>query len=335
MRQNLCDGTVDRDAAVLYKNRDCIAYRVNNDEGELVITEYPVFPGIWLCYKDAHIQKFTYPVSYPAGLLEITHCREGRFEYDAGDHYFYLAGGDMSICKSKSEGTTVYCPTRHYHGITVLIDPKNAPPCLSCLLEDVEVSPAALLEKFCGKDQYFIMRSTAQLEHIFSELYSVPEEMRKGYFKVKLLELLMFLNGLDVKLSQTEQRSCSKMQVELAKQICQFINTHMDTRLTTEQLAAEFLVSPAWLKKCFYSVYGESIYAYIRAYKMRSASHCLKTTDHTISEIARAFGYDNSSKFSQAFRAVMEMSPTEYKKRAMEERDGKSTILEPKNIISE
>lgn len=314
MKKILCDGTCDCDAKVLCKKEDSIVYRVKNNDGELVIKEHQVFPGIWLCYKDAHIQKFSYPAGFPAGLLEITHCREGRFEYDAGEHFFYLSRGDMSVCKSRGEGVTVYCPTQHYHGITVLIDPSHAPRCLSCFLEDVKVSPVSLLEKFCGEDQYFIMRSTEQLEHIFSELYSVPRELQKGYFKVKVLELLMFLSSLDAGLSQAAQRSCTKAQVELAKQVCQFINTHMNTRMTTEQLAAHFFVSPAWLKKCFCSVYGESIYAYIRAYKMRSAAHCLKTTNGTISEIAGTFGYDNSSKFSKAFRDVMGMSPTEYRK---------------------
>ena len=314
----LCDGTFDKDAKVLYKNEDCIVYQIKNEDGELVVTEYQVFSGIWLCFKDAHIQRFTYPASYPSGLLEITHCQEGRFEYDAGEYFFYLSGGDISVCKSREKGTVVYCPTRHYHGVSIIIDPASAPLCLSCFLEDVNVRPAALLRKFCEGNQYFIMRSTARLEHVFSELYAVPQDMKKGYFKVKILELLMFLTSLDVNLSQTEQRSCSRAQVELAKQVCQFINAHMDTRVTIEQLAALFFVSPAQLKKCFYSVYGESIYAYIRAYKMRSAAYCLKTTDQTISKIAGSFGYDNSSKFSKAFRDVMGVSPTEYRQNRIE-----------------
>lgn len=328
MREKLYDGTLDKDARILYKNEDCIVYQIKTEDGELAITEYPVFPGIWLCYKDAHIQSFTYPDSYPSDMLEITHCREGRFEYhvskkaagerhsayDNEEHFFYLSGGDIAVCKSREAGVVVYCPTRHYHGISILIDPAAAPPCLSCFLEDVNVSPAGLLKKFCREDRYFIMRSTARLEHIFSELYSVPQDMRKGYFKVKILEMLMFLNSVDVKLSQTEQRSCTRAQVELAKQVCRYINAHMDTRLTIEQLALRFYVSPAQLRKCFYSVYGESIYAYIRAFKMRSAAYCLKTTEQTISEIAGAFGYDNSSKFSKAFRDVMGVSPTEYRK---------------------
>lgn len=313
-KKGLCDGTCDRNAKVLFEKEDCIAYRVNNKEGELVITEYPVFPGIWLCYKDAHVQKFIYPDSYPAGLLEITHCREGRFEYDAGEQFFYLSSGDMSINKSMGKGATVYCPTQHYHGISIIIDPMYAPHCLSCFLEDVYVSLAMLTAKFCEDDQYFIMRSTAQLEHIFSELYSVPEDIQKGYFKVKILELLMFLSSFDPKLSQTEQRSCSKAQVTLAKKVCEYVNTHMEVRLTIDQLADKFYVSPAWLKKCFYNVYGKSVQAYIREYKMQSAAYALKNTNQTITEIANAIGYENNSKFSKAFRSSYGLSPTEYRR---------------------
>lgn len=314
MNKNLCNGASDEDAKVLFEQDSCVAYHIQNDQGELLITEYQIFQGIWLCYKDAHMQKFIYPSTYPAGLLEINHCREGRFEYDAGENFFYLSSGDMSVSRSVESGATVYCPTGDYHGITILIDPVHAPCCLSCFLEDVKVSPAAVLDKFCGGGKYFVMRSTPRLEHIFSELYSVPEEMKMGYFKVKVLELLMFLNSLDAGLSQAEQRSCSRAQVELAKNVCQYINSHMDIRLTTDLLAERFFVSPAQLKKCFYSVYGESVYAYIRAYKMRSAAHCLRTDDRPVSEVAGIFGYDNSSKFSKAFRDVMGMSPTEYRK---------------------
>lgn len=303
----------DAQAHITAQNEDCISYHIQNEDGELSITEYTVFPGIWLTLKDAHAQRYSYPAAYPAGLLEITHCREGRFEYDTGDQFFYLAKGDMSISKSKGSNTAVYCPTRHYHGLTVAIDPQTAPACLSCFLDDVNVRPSALLSKFCQANSYFIMRSTARLEHIFSELYSVPDEIRKGYFKVKLLELLLFLSSLDPALSQTEQRVCSRAQAALAKEVCQYITTHMDVRLTIDQLAAQFYVSPAQLKKCFYSVYGEPVYTYIRAYKMQAAAQQIKTTARPISEIASAFGYDNNSKFSKAFRDVMGVSPTAYR----------------------
>lgn len=308
----------DAQARVTAKGDDRISYHVQNEDGELSITEYSVFPGIWLTYKDAHTQRYSYPAAYPAGLLEITHCREGRYEHDTGDRFFYLSKGDLLISREMDQSTSVYCPTRHYHGLTVAIDPAAAPSCLSCFLDDVEVRPSVLLDKFCGKEPSFIIRSTPRLAQLFSELYDVPESIRKGYFKVKILELLLLLTSLDPTLSQAELRACSKSQAELAKQVCQYINDHMDVRLTIDQLAAQFYVSPAQLKKCFYSVYGESVYAYIRAYKMQSAAHQLRTTARPISQIAGAFGYDNSSKFSKAFRDVMGLSPTEYRQHTEE-----------------
>lgn len=56
--------------------------------------------------------------------------------------------------------------------------------------------PGLLAEKFCCNGGGFAARSSPRAEHVFSELYSVPEEIRKGYFKVKILELLLFLSTL-------------------------------------------------------------------------------------------------------------------------------------------
>ena len=55
-----------------------------------------------------------------------------------------------------------------------------------------------LAEKFCDRSGYFAARSSARVEHIFSELYQVPEAFRMGYFKVKILELLLFLSALEL-----------------------------------------------------------------------------------------------------------------------------------------
>lgn len=303
-----------KDVKLIYEHEDSIAYQISDEDGEFRITEYQVFPGIWLCYQDAHRQKFKFPEGYPEGLLEITHCREGRSEYDMGEEFFYLSSGDMSVCKSRAAGQTVYFPTRHYHGISVLIDPMRTPHCLSCFLEGVDVSPKVLMEKYCSRMQGLVMRGTPQLEHIFSELYAVPEHMKKGYFKVKILELLMFLNGVEADLAEAGVHSCSRAQVILAKQICEYVNTHMEVRFTIQQLAEKFHISPSWLKRCFYSVYGESVQTYIREYKIHWAARELKYTDKTISEIANDMGYGNNSKFSEAFRAIFGVSPREYRK---------------------
>ena len=129
---------------------------------------------------------------------------------------FFLAPGDVAIVQRAAEAVPVRFPTGHYHGITVTIDPARAPDCLSCFLEDVEVRPSALIEKFCADGACFVTRSSPGVAHIFSELYSVPEGIRKGYFKVKILELLLFLSAFPIQAAQP-QHGYSLSQVQLAE----------------------------------------------------------------------------------------------------------------------
>ena len=68
-------------------------------------------------------------------------------EYRQNGRYFYLAPGDLVVARASSLPQGSRFPTGHYHGIAVVIDPADAPECLSCILSDVEVRPAALMEK--------------------------------------------------------------------------------------------------------------------------------------------------------------------------------------------
>lgn len=292
-------------------------YYVQGVQGQVIITEYNVFPGIWLSYKDAHTLAFENLTGYPNDLLEITHCRKGRLEYEGEERYFYLGEGDMSIHRSSGNQAILRCPTGHYHGISVVIDPETAPQCTSCLLSDVDVDLSALFQKFCAQDGYFIMRSMPRLAHLFSELYAVPERVRKGYLKVKVLELLLFLSYLNSNLPQVEQCTCTKGQAQLLKEVLLFVRAHQNEHLTTEDLAIQFHVSPKQLRYSAKSVYGKPLYQCIRAYKMHLAAVQLLSSARTVMDIANEFGYDNSSKFSSAFQSVLGQTPTEYREAGM------------------
>ena len=242
---------------ILSEEENRILYQISNETGEMLLTEYQVFPGIKLIYKDVHMHRYEYPSPEQENLLEINHCREGRYEHCIGKQYYYLSSGDLSVSRNAESGTEAYFPTNHYHGISIVIDPAAAPRCLSCFLDDVNVEPNQLMLKFCSENECFIIRSTESLEHIFSELYTVPESIRKGYLKIKVLELLLFLSNLDTKISQTEQHSCPQSQVRLAKAVCHYVCANMSQHITIEELAEHFQVSPTQLKKSFRNVYGD------------------------------------------------------------------------------
>lgn len=294
---------------------DGVKIQIDDENGDYIMRVYEVFPGITFVYNDAHIQNVQFKERETTSdeTIEISHCREGRLECNIHGEFCYLAPGDIVIAKANSVSSSSYFPLRHYHGLTIQIDLNKTPEYLSALLEGVEIQPKAIVERFYSQKAGFIARANPSFTHIFSELYSVPKTIQKGYFKIKLLELLLFLSVLDTKQGELFERVYTKTQIDLAKRVARYMMEHMDDRITLDHIVEKFHVSGAYIKKIFKGVYGVSIGAYIRVQKMESAAYMLEYTDKSILDIANEHGYNNGSKFASAFRAVKGVNPTEYR----------------------
>lgn len=304
------------DVKIISRTDDCTVYRLEDGVGYIDMTCYSVFPGIDLVYDDVHMHGRLREKAKPGNIFELNHCREGRFECEFEKGSCYLQPGDLTVCCKPDSGYGSSFPLGYYRGITIVVDVDKTPECLSYVLGDVNVDPRQLMSRFYAGGRGYISRCDPAIDHIFSELYGdVPENIRKGYFKVKILELFLFLSALDVD-SCDKDSFVSKPQVELAKSVCRYLTEHMDSRVTLDALCGLFHASGTSIKNSFRAVYGESIYSYIRTLKMQSAAHMLKTTDLSVLEVAGAFGYNNGSKFAKAFRDVYNVSPNEYRQSA-------------------
>ena len=140
----------------------------------------------------------------------------------------------------------------------------------------------------------------------------LSEEIRKGYFKVKILELLLFLSAFPIQAAQP-QHGYSLSQVQLAEQIGAYLLQNTERRLTVAELSRHFGASATLVNSSFRGVYGMSPAAFLRAQKMHGAARLLRRTDRTVLDIAGQFGYDNGSKFAKAFRDVIGVSPNAYR----------------------
>lgn len=294
------------------QEKQCDYYVVQSD-GDVILRYYQVFPGISLVYEDIHAQNCIYHRKISDSIFEIRHCREGRFEGKTQNEFFYMEQGDLSVCKPQKMLNKSYYPLHHYHGITIIIDVEKTPKCLSCFLEDVNVEPKYLMDKFCNISDTFVARSMSSISHVFDELYCVPENILKGYIKVKVLGLMLFLTNIDVKTDEVIKRKFTHNQKILANNIAQYLLENMDTKVRLEQLSEIFLVSATQIKSSIKAVYGISLQNMIKIQKMQSAAKLLENTDLTIVEIAGKHGYDNASKFSAAFKSIIGVTPKEYR----------------------
>ena len=296
--------------AVFKHDMESTVYSMTDARDKATLNAYSVFPGIDLIYNDIHTDLRLGSPSCGAGVLEVNHCHEGRIEFEYGEESCFLAPGDLSVSRPDAGVRQTRFPTGHYHGITVRIDTARSPDCLSCVLQDVDVKISSLAEKFCGEKPWFAARSSASIEHVFSELYRVPPEIRRGYFKVKILELLLFLSALPV---EANRPSYSRTQVELAQSISSYLLENTEERITVADLSRRFGASPTMINTSFRGVYGMTPAAFLRAQKMHAAATLLRRSDRTVLDIANQFGYDNASKFAKAFRDVIGVPPNSYR----------------------
>lgn len=289
-------------------------HRFRNGKGDAEIASYKVFPGIELSIYSVHMDGFFSWEKEEGNFVEIHHCREGRMEQGREDGSAYIMPGDLSVTVKRQRRSEYSFPLCHYHGISICIDTDAAPECLSCFLEDVNVRPKELARRLCGKENCFIVRSQDYIEHIFSELYSVPESCKKGYFKVKILELLLVLGSVSPEKNSVSALSLSRMQVDLAKEAAAWLSENLDSQVTVAELSGRYHVSQTHLQNAFKGVYGVPVSSYIRILKMQSAALRLIRTDTSILEIAAEFGYSNAGKFASAFHKIMGETPGEYRK---------------------
>ena len=115
---------------------------------------------------------------------------------------------------------------------------------------------------------FTIIRANSTIEHIFSELYQVPAAIRYGYIRVKMVELLLVLTELDPSAEPLPPIRFSAAQIETVKKIHAFLIEHFQEHHTIAELSERFQLSPTVLKKCFRSIYGDSIYSYRKRFRL-------------------------------------------------------------------
>lgn len=304
---------------LLAQSDGCSVFQMKNETGDGTMTVYEVFPGVSLMYNDFHMISCDSGFHTASDLLCIDHCREGRLEYPASeDSYAYVEAGDLKFDRRLRHRGHFSFPLAHYHGITVVFQLPEASHALPKEVKDFPVNLSAIQEKFCSDPYPQVLHGVPSLDHIFSELYAVPEKIRQPYFKVKILELLLYLDALELPKSRKERPYFYKSQVEKIKAMHKLMTGHLDRHYTLEELSSCFSISLTPLKACFKSVFGSPVNTYMRSYRMNKAATYLRQDENaSVAEIAGRVGYDSSSKFAAAFKDVIGRTPLEYRKSAL------------------
>lgn len=101
--------------------------------------------------------------------------------------------------------------------------------------------------------------------------------------------------------------------VQTINEIHAFLTSNIKERYSIEELSAKFHINQTTLKATFKTVFGKPIAKYMKDYRIKCAKELLQQNTHSISEIACEVGYENQSKFTEAFKDVTGVLPSAYR----------------------
>lgn len=288
---------------------------MRNESGEGSMLFYRVMPGVDLAYCNFSMDSCVSTLAVSnSDILCVDYCKSGRMEQEIGGGAFaYIGAGDLKIDDRRNHTGQFVMPVSEYRGITVSFEIGEAQRSLAGELGGFPVDLRDLKRRFCGTRRPFIIHGVASINHIFFELYSVPDHMREAYFKLKVLELLLFLETIDPGEVNASRPYYNRTLVQKVKAAHRMMTDDLSRTYTIEEVARRFEIAPTAFKACFKGVYGEPPHRYVRTLRMEHAAKLLTTTDRPVSDIALAVGYESPSKFTAAFSEWSGTTPSRFR----------------------
>lgn len=96
--------------------------------------------------------------------------------------------------------------------------------------------------------------------------------------------------------------------------VLQYIHHHLAESIRVEDLADIACLSESHFHTTFKQAFGDSPIQYIRALRIREACRLLMGTHRQVQEIAEITGFGNAYYFCRAFKAQLNVSPSQYRK---------------------
>lgn len=142
-----------------------------------------------------------------------------------------------------------------------------------------------------------------------SDTYIQKAELMKDYAELMRLNVRMVEDFT----RRVADARCGAGASRLIRDARDYILTHLDKPITTEELSRAVGMNRTYLCKRFQEETGMTVNRYVTAVKMDEAKRLLEVTKKTPAEIAEVLGYSSQSYFQSVFKKSTGRTPGEYR----------------------
>ncbi|MBO7745085.1 helix-turn-helix transcriptional regulator [Paenibacillus sp. MWE-103] len=166
---------------------------------------------------------------------------------------------------------------------------------------------AYLFKRYLPADTYLI--KDCNILSYMNEIIHISSAGNKSY-----AELIDECSVMLLKIVLRLKNHLEHKMLSAAEQIKLCLDVNIENKLDMNDVCAQFGYSKNYLIKLFRETYGITPYAYFRKHKIELAKHYLLHTYLNINEISVKLNFADQHYFSSSFRAIVGISPSEYRK---------------------
>jgi YesN/AraC family two-component response regulator len=112
----------------------------------------------------------------------------------------------------------------------------------------------------------------------------------------------------------TRKRKLGSEAQRLVRRAMAYVHEHYAEPISREDIARHLGMSSDYLTHCFRAELGMTFIAYVNRYRVTQAKTLLAESNKSLTEIAMAVGFSDSSYFSRVFRRQVGISPDVYRR---------------------
>ncbi|MBR5044645.1 MAG: AraC family transcriptional regulator [Clostridia bacterium] len=137
----------------------------------------------------------------------------------------------------------------------------------------------------------------------FDAVTDLPKEQQKVFLRTRLSDLIVMV-------ATTESRSGTSISERLGARVVRYLNGHIDTDETLDDLARRFTVSKFYMCRSFKEHNGISIHGYLTRKRIMIAKSKIESGTPAVTAAAEV-GFGDYSAFFRAYRRIVGHSPRE------------------------
>ena len=251
------------------------------------------------------------PTTYPSRLhhhdyYELILYLEGDIQYVCEDTVYTPRAGDVILIPPKALHMSRLCAEKTTYRRHVFYLYPDALDELGCgaLTEGLVGGVFALTVLRTVGDSQRLRRLAEALDGALTER---GDPLEAAHAKGLLIEIFYLLNGY---------RRCAPEDTralpETVRRVKSYIDGHLTELGSVEELADTLFYSREYLSRLFQRHFHISVSEYIRNRRI-ALSQTLLAEGLPVLEVCHRVGYESLSAFNRAFRAVLSMTPTQYR----------------------